>query len=69
MPTIPTAPATLSLLRAVQTLILNNVLIGGTSPFAALSSADATRYGVANAIYIGEPKDFRDAYLPLLAAA
>ena len=64
MPSVPTTPATLSLLRAMQTLILTNVLIGGTSPFAALSSADATRYGATNAIYIGEPKDFRDGYLP-----
>lgn len=65
MPTnVPTAPNTLAVLRAVQTLILNDVLIGGGSPFAALGSTDAARYGVARAVYIGAPKDFRDAYLP-----
>jgi hypothetical protein len=64
MPSVPTGPATLTVLRALQSLILNDVLIGGVSPFAALTSADATRYGVTNAVYIGAPKDFRDVYLP-----
>ncbi|MBA3822774.1 MAG: hypothetical protein H0X24_02575 [Ktedonobacterales bacterium] len=64
MPTVPTSPNTLGVLRALQTLLLNNALIGGVSPFAALGSADATRYGVARAIYIGAPKDFKDGYLP-----
>src|SRR6185437_413753 len=64
MPNVPGAPNTLGVLRAVQSLIVNNVLVGGVSPFASLSSADATRYGVSRAVYVGAPKDFRDAYLP-----
>ncbi len=64
MPNVPGAPNTLGMLRAIQSLIVNNVLIGGVSPFAALSSADAARYGVSRAVYIGAPKDFRDGYLP-----
>jgi hypothetical protein len=64
MAAIPNAPNTLGVLRALQTLLLNNALIGGTSPFASLGSADATRYGVTRAIYIGAPKDFKDGYLP-----
>lgn len=64
MPNVPAAPATLSALQAVQALLLSNVLIGGVSPFAALTSADATRYGVARAVFVGAPKDYRDSYLP-----
>lgn len=64
MPNVPAAPATLSTLQAVQALLLSNVLSGGVSPFAALTSADATRYGVARAVFVGAPKDFRDSYLP-----
>ncbi len=55
-----TAPNTLGALQALQSLILANT---GTT-FAALSAADATRYGVARAVYIGAPKDFKDMYLP-----
>lgn len=57
-------PSTLSALRAMQSLIVTNALIGGVSPFAALSAADAARYGVGRAVFIGRPKDFADAYLP-----
>jgi hypothetical protein len=64
MPMVPGAPNTLGVLRALQTLLVGNVLVGGVSPFASLSSADATRYGVSHAIYIGAPKDFKDGYLP-----
>jgi hypothetical protein len=64
MPNVPGAPNTLGVLRVVQTLIVNDVLLSGVSPFAALSSADAARYGVARAVYVGAPKDFKDAYLP-----
>jgi hypothetical protein len=60
MPTLPPAPATLAALQALQSLILNN---SGTT-FAALSATDAARYGVARAVYIGSPKDFKDLYLP-----
>jgi hypothetical protein len=55
-----TAPNTQSALQALQSLILANT----ETTFAALSAADATRYGVARAIYIGAPKDFKDRYLP-----
>ncbi len=48
----------------MQLLILNECLVAGVSPFAALSAADASRYGVARAVFIGRPKDFSDAYLP-----
>jgi hypothetical protein len=48
----------------MQSIILGECLVGGVTPFAALSAADATRYGVANAVFIGRPKDFADAYLP-----
>ena len=62
--TLPAQPGTLAALQAMQTLILNECLISGASPFAALNAADVTRYGVARAIFIGRPKDFNDAYLP-----
>jgi hypothetical protein len=55
-----TTPNTFGALQALQSLILANT---GTT-FAALSSADAARYGVARAVYIGAPKDFKDRYLP-----
>ena len=61
---LPTQPATFAALHAMQTIILNECLVAGASPFAVLSAADAARYGVANAVFIGRPKDFKDAYLP-----
>lgn len=61
---LPAQPATFAALQAMQALILSECLVGGASPFAALSSADAARYGVANAVFIGRPKDFKDTYLP-----
>ncbi|MBF6591000.1 MAG: hypothetical protein IVW57_10800 [Ktedonobacterales bacterium] len=67
MPTgvsLPAQPDTLGALRAMQAILLSECLVGGVSPFAALSAADASRYGVANAIFLGLPKDFKDAYLP-----
>ncbi len=64
MPNVPAAPGTLNVLRALQSLILNDVLIGGVSPFTALGSANATRFGVARAVFVGAPKDFHDSYLP-----
>ncbi|HLJ81242.1 MAG TPA: hypothetical protein VKT52_07150, partial [Ktedonobacterales bacterium] len=62
--TLPAQPGTFAALQAMQAIILDECLVGGASPFAALSSADATRYGVANAVFVGRPKDFKDAYLP-----
>lgn len=62
--TLGTAPSTLAILQAMQSIILNEALVGGVSPFAALSAADATRYGVSKAVFIGRPKDFKDGYLP-----
>lgn len=62
--TLPSQPATLGALQAMQAIILSECLVGGVTPFAALSVADATRFGVANAAFVGKPKDFRDEYLP-----
>ena len=62
--TLPAQPGTFAALQAMQAIILSECLVGGASPFAVLSSADATRYGVANAVFVGRPKDFKDAYLP-----
>lgn len=56
-----TLPATLATLQALQSLIIAHT---GTT-FAALSAADQARYGVARAVYVGAPKDFKD-YLPQL---
>jgi hypothetical protein len=50
----------------MRTIILSECLIGGATPFAALSAADAARYGVSVAAFIGRPKDVNDAYLPQL---
>src|SRR5512146_1331044 len=61
---MPTLPDTFGALQAMQSLILNECLVAGASPFAALSASDASRYGVARAVFIGRPKDFSDAYLP-----
>lgn len=61
---LPAQPQTLAALQAMQATILAECLVGGLSPFAALSAADATRYGVSRAVFVGQPKDFADAYLP-----
>ncbi len=57
-------PSTLAVLQAMQGIILAEALVGGSSPFAALSASDAARFGVSRAVFIGRPKDFKDAYLP-----
>src|SRR5512146_2187893 len=62
--TLPGQPETLGALAAMRNIILAECLVGGVSPFAALSAADAARYGVSRAVFIGRPKDFNDAYLP-----
>ncbi len=64
MPTLPSQPDTFGALRAMQSLILSECLVAGVSPFAALGAADAARYDVARAVFVGRPKDFADAYLP-----
>lgn len=64
---LPTQPDTLATLQAMQSLIVAGCLVGGTSPFAALSAADAARYGVANAVFVGQPKDVNTAYMPQCA--
>jgi hypothetical protein len=61
---LPSGPSTLAALQAMQSIIISECLVGGSSPFAALSSADATRYGVSVAVFVGKPKDFKDGYLP-----
>jgi hypothetical protein len=62
--TLGTSASTLAVLQAMQSIVIGEVLVGVTSPFAALSASDATRYGVSRAVFIGRPKDFKDAYLP-----
>lgn len=64
---LPTQPATLATLQAMQSLIVSGCLVGGTSPFTALSPADAARYGVANAVFVGQPKEVNTAYMPQCA--
>ena len=61
---LATGPNTLGVLQALQGIIINEALVGGVSPFAALSASDATRYGVSKAVFVGRPKDFADVYLP-----
>ena len=61
---LPGQASTLAALQAMQALILSEVLVGGVSPFAALSAGDQARYGVSRAVLIGKPKDWKDAYLP-----
>ena len=61
---LASGPNTLGVLQAVQGIIINEALVGGVSPFAALSASDVTRYGVARAVFVGRPKDFADVYLP-----
>lgn len=62
--TLPAQPNTFGALQAMQSIILTECLVNGVTPFAALSAADASRYGVNNAVFIGRPKDFNGAYLP-----
>ena len=61
---IGNTPGTLAILQAMQSLPVAEALISGSSPFAALSASDATRYGVSRAVFVGRPKDFNDGYLP-----
>ena len=61
---LPNAPQSLAALAAMQSIIVAECLVAAASPFAVLSGADAARFGVANAVLVGKPKDFKDAYLP-----
>ena len=61
---IGNSPNSLGILQAMQGIIVNECLVGGASPFAALSAADAATYGVGVAVFVGRPKDWKDAYLP-----
>ena len=61
---LPSQLDSLGVLQTMQSLILAECLVGGVTPFAALSAADASRYGVTHAVFPGRPKDFADAYLP-----
>jgi hypothetical protein len=49
---LPGQPATLATLQAMQAIILSECLVGGVTPFAPLSAADASRYSVANAVFV-----------------
>jgi hypothetical protein len=40
---LPSQPDSLGVLQAMQSLILAECLVGGVTPFAALSAADALR--------------------------
>lgn len=62
--TLGSAPTTLGVLKAMQSILIPEVLVSGSSPFAALSASDQSRFGVSRAVFIGRPKDFKDAYLP-----
>ena len=64
MTTLASGPNTLGVLQAMQSILINEALVGGVSPFAALSASDAMRYGVSKAVFVGRPKDFADVYLP-----
>lgn len=61
---LPAQPNTFGALQAMQSIILSECLVNGVTPFAALTSADATRYGVSSAVFVGRAKDFNSAYLP-----
>jgi hypothetical protein len=50
--TLPAQPDTLGALTAMRAIILAECLVGGASPFAALSAAAAARYGVVRALFI-----------------
>jgi hypothetical protein len=64
---LPNGPSTLAVLQALQAIIIAEALVSSSSPFATLSAADQARYGVTRAVFIGRPKDFKDAYLPQCA--
>jgi hypothetical protein len=64
---LPNSANTLGVLQALQTIIVNEALVGGVSPFATLSATDQARYGVSKAVLVGRVKDFKDAYLPQCA--
>ncbi len=49
---LPGQPATQVALQAMQSIVLSECLVGGVTPFAALSAADVSRYGVANAVFV-----------------
>lgn len=55
-----TQPATMGAMKDVQSLIVQAT----PTAFAALSSADSTRYQTSVAVFIGAPKTFHDSYLP-----
>jgi hypothetical protein len=61
---LPAQPNTFAALQAMQSIVLAECLVNGLTPFAALNASDAARYGVASAVFIGQPKDFADVYLP-----
>lgn len=61
---LPPQADTFGALRAMRDIVLTECLVASVSPFAALSAADATRYGVSRAVFAGRPKDFNSHYLP-----
>ncbi len=61
---IGSTPNSLGILQAMQSTIIAEALVASVSPFATLSAADQSRYGVARAVFVGRPKDLNDGYLP-----
>jgi len=61
---LPAQPESLGVLQSMQSLILAECLISGATPFAPLSAADALRFGVASAAFLGRPMEFADVFLP-----
>ena len=59
---MPSQAQTFAVLKGVQSFVQTNFLVGGASPFSPFNAADATKYGVTNAIYCGVPKDITAAY-------
>jgi hypothetical protein len=64
---LPNNPNTLGVLQALQSIIVNEALVTGSSPFATLSASDQARFGASKAVFVGRMKDFKDAYLPQCA--
>src|SRR5579872_298823 len=65
---MPVAPQSWAVLQAIQYRIWNEVKVGGVSPFTPFIPGDQAKYGgnpqgtIANAVYIGVPKDWNITY-------
>lgn len=67
---MPVSPQTWAVLQAIQYRVWNEVQVGGVSPFSAFNPADQAKFGnnpqgtIANAVYIGVPKDWDSSQYP-----